>query len=603
MHYTPTSAELEEALKSMILSASGWRKVFAPDEESRSPDLRPVDRALSLGMADAFVSFLFDQTARKPLRVCVGCDARFTGPALADGMIRVLLARGVIVDDLGVVAAPEIMAWVQTGGVHDGFIYISASHNPIGHNGVKFGLSDGGVVGGKLAADLIARFRASVTAENAASWIQLAETVSTTAMETVRGGRAKAKQFAEAAYAALGDEILTLSVEPVVQAERKAELTAAVKAKALGIVGELNGSARGISIDRPWLEQLGVRVIALNTQPGQFVHRIVPEGSSLDLCRRELEKAAVAHPGFVFGYVPDCDGDRGNVVWFDERSGAAHILEAQEVFALGVLAELAGLEYYGHTGKVAVVCNDPTSFRVDVIAKAFGASVFRAEVGEANVVGLARKLRSEGWTVRIVGEGSNGGNITHPGCVRDPLSTLGSLIKLLCLDSPERPGPFALWCRHSGQTFRPGFTMADVIATLPAWTTTPASEDRAMLKISSTDHARLKTRFEERWPAQWNAKKEELSSRFGVESWEEFNYEGIEERAGVGSTFRTGRQTGGLKIVLRDREGQSSAMLWMRGSGTEPVFRVMTEVRGADAEGEGWLLQWLTEMVKAADAG
>ena len=583
----------------MILSASGWRKVFAADEESRSPDLRPADRALSLGMADVFASFLADQSPRRPLRVCVGRDARFTGPALADGTIRVLLARGITVDDLGVVAAPEIMAWVQTGGVHDGFVYISASHNPVGHNGVKFGLSDGGVVGGKLSAELIARFRSSVTVENAAHWQELAASAGEAA-RTVQAKSVQAKQAAAQAYARLGDEILTLSDDAKVQAERKVELAAAVRAKSLGIVGELNGSARGLSIDKTWLEALGVRVLTLNDRPGQFVHRIVPEGASLDLCRRELEKAAAEQPGFALGYVPDCDGDRGNVVWFDAASGSAQILEAQEVFALGVLAELAGLDYYGHTGKVAVVCNDPTSFRVDAVAAAFGASVFRAEVGEANVVALGRALRAEGWTVRIVGEGSNGGNITHPGCVRDPLSTLGGLIKLLCLDSPQKPGPFALWCRRSGQAYRAGFTMADVIATLPRWTTTPASEDRAVLKIQS-DHARLKARFEERWPAEWERHLPELTRRFGIVSWTELNYEGTEEKAGVGAAFRSGRQTGGLKLVLKDSGGQSSAMLWMRGSGTEPVFRVMAEVRGHDSDGERRLLEWLTEMVRAAD--
>ncbi len=601
MHYTPTPAELEEALKSMILSASGWRHVYGSHEEDASPDLRPVDRVLSLGMAANFAAFLLDQTARRPLRVALGHDSRPTGPALADGMRRVLTALGVTVDDLGTVAAPEIMAWVQTGGVHDGFVYISASHNPVGHNGVKFGLSDGGVVGGKLSADLIARFRAAVTVQNALKWQELADQADPAQLKAVTEGRADAKTASATAYAALADEILTVSADPAVQKERRAELSAAIRAKNLGLVGELNGSARGVSIDAAWLEVLGVRALMLNDTPGVFVHRIIPEGPSLDLCRAELE--SLHDQGYQLGYVPDCDGDRGNVVWYDERSGKAQILEAQEVFALCVLAELACLRYYGHEGKIAVVGNDPTSFRVDAIARAFGAQVFRAEVGEANVVGLARRLRGEGWTVRILGEGSNGGNITHPGSVRDPLSTLGSFIKLLCLGTAQKPGPFALWCQLSGSSVpREGFTMADVVATLPAWTTTSASVDRAMLKITTTDHAVLKARFEQNWPAQWEAKKSELAQRLGAVSWEERNYEGQEDKLGVGAAFRSGRQTGGLKIVLKDRQGQSCGMLWMRGSGTEPVFRVMTEVRGNDADTEGWLLEWLTGMVKAADS-
>ena len=608
LQYTPMIHDLEEALGSMILSASGWRKVYAVDgnEENPSPQLKPADRTLALGMADTFATFLKDTTKKSLLRVCVGLDSRFTGPALADGMVRVLLARGIEVDYLGIVAAPEIMAWVQTAGLHDGFIYVSASHNPIGHNGVKFGLGNGGVVGGAQAADLIARFKAvACDAVKAQGWITLASAVPASDVEPVLRSLPAARKFAARAYAALSDEILTLTAQAPLQKQRKAELAALVKSRGLGIIGELNGSARGLSIDKTWLAGLGVKVLTLNDQPRQFVHRIVPEGPSLDLCRQELEKAHALESEFSLGYVPDCDGDRGNVVFFDPAQGKARILEAQEVFALCVLAELAGLTYYSEAGtKVAVACNDPTSFRIDSIAAAFGATVARAEVGEANVVNKARTLRSEGWTVRILGEGSNGGNITFPGSVRDPLSTLGSLLKLLCLRStPDKAGLFELWCQRSGQkaAYRPDYGLADIIATLPAWTTTPSSEDRAMLKIRGTDHGALKAAFEQSWTAQWQARKNQLGDQFGVVAWEEFNYEGTTEKPGVGAAFRSGRQTGGLKIVLKDGKGQPAACLWMRGSGTEPVFRIQAEVRGQDPEGEAWLLEWLTHMVKAAD--
>lgn len=608
----PPTEELQQALHTMILSASGWRKVYAVDgdEENRSPALRPVDRVLSLGMADVFAEFLTAAGTGSRLRVAVGLDSRFTGPALADGMIRVLLGRGVEVDYLGIVAAPEIMAWVQTAGIHDGFVYVSASHNPLGHNGLKFGLGNGGVVGGSQAAELIARFRAAVTPDHAQRWLHLAASVAPADVERVLKGLPACRKAASLAYARFSDEILTGTAEAALQAKRKAELADLAKQSGLGVVAELNGSARGLSIDQTWLASLGVKTVALNEVPRQFVHRIVPEGPSLDLCRTELERLHALNPAFSLGYVPDCDGDRGNVVFFDPAAGRGRTLEAQEGFALCVLSELAGLTYYGEAGpKVAVVCNDPTSLRIDAIAAAFGAQVFRTEVGEANVVGKARALRAEGWTVRIVGEGSNGGNITHPGSVRDPLSTLGSLIKLLCLKSvPSRPGRpgraglFELWCERSGQSeaYRSGFTLADVLATLPAWTTTPTSEDRAMLKIATTDHARLKAAFEALWPREFEARRDELKRRFGITAWDEVNYEGQAEKPGVGAAFRSGRHTGGLKVLLRDAKGQPSACLWMRGSGTEPVFRILAEVRGVDPSGEADLLSWLSRLVGEA---
>jgi phosphoglucomutase len=40
----------------------------------------------------------------------------------------------------------------------------------------------------------------------------------------------------------------------------------------------------------------------------------------------------------------------------------------------------------------------------------------------------------------------------------------------------------------------------------------------------------------------------------------------------------------------------------MRGSGTEPVFRVMADVRGGLSSDEEYFLAWQTELVRAADA-
>ena len=39
----------------------------------------------------------------------------------------------------------------------------------------------------------------------------------------------------------------------------------------------------------------------------------------------------------------------------------------------------------------------------------------------------------------------------------------------------------------------------------------------------------------------------------------------------------------------------------MRGSQTEPVFRIMCDVKGDNSEMEKSLLQWETEMIEEAD--
>ena len=75
----------------------------------------------------------------------------------------------------------------------------------------------------------------------------------------------------------------------------------------------------------------------------------------------------------------------------------------------------------------------------------------------------------------------------------------------------------------------------------------------------------------------------------------------------MGASYRSGRETGGLKIMLtgpeRDESGtevlRDKAYLWMRGSGTEPVFRVMTDLRGGSNQGMRELLEWQRELVAA----
>jgi phosphomannomutase len=607
-NYRPSSATLERALEGMILSASGWRKVFATGgEDSAAAEVGQGDQVLAALMGLSFYQFLVSESGTLQPRVCVGLDSRPTGPVLADCLLRVLISLGAECEYLGIVAAPEIMGYVGTSG-HHGFVYVSASHNPIGHNGVKFGLSDGGVLGGAQAAALIATYRNNVARPEAVSDVLFhLKSNPTPKMGNLLHGIPRARVASRHTYSRLTDTIFTLTEEPELREVRKEQITKLILRAPVGIVAEFNGSARCVSIDRSWLEGLGVAVEAINDKPGQIVHRIVPEGSSLDLCRDTLEALARRRPEFVLGYVPDCDGDRGNVVWYDSRADEAKILEAQQVFSLCVVSELAGLDYFGEAGtKVAVVCNDPTSLRIDEIAAAFGAKVFRAEVGEANVVALARQLRAQGWTVRILGEGSNGGNITYPSAVRDPLSTLGSLLKLLRLRSVEgTPGLFERWCTASGQreAYRSEASMAEILSTLPVWTTTSAYENRAVLKITSTDHARFKASWEREFQTDWPLWQPRLGALLGVTSWSEVNYEGLEERPGVGPSVRGGRQTGGLKILLKGEDSVTQACLWMRGSGTEPVFRVLVDVKGHKPETEAILLDWLTDLVRRADRG
>ena len=280
--------------------------------------------------------------------------------------------------------------------------------------------------------------------------------------------------------------------------------------------------------------------------------------------------------------------------------------------ALSVLAELAYLDYRnestGEKAKSGVSVNDPTSMRIEEIATAFDATVFRAEVGEANVVNLAREARQKGYTVPILGEGSNGGNITHPAAVRDPINTIFALVKLLAIqdttqaDGTVKQGLFHRWCCKSGQeaAYKADFTLADIIATLPVYTTTGVSESRALLKIKTTDHGKLKARFQKEFEASWQQKKEALAKDYGIVAYEAICNNGTKETRNLTDYSLSGK--GGLKILFKDAAGKGAGFIWMRGSGTEPVFRILCDVRGSNKQMEEALLAWETELLEKADS-
>ncbi len=626
----PDAAAARAFFDSLILSASGWRGVFGRSDDDTAETLGPDRLYAAARMADAFADYLLTIVpgGRKPV-LALGMDSRHSGPAIADAMLRVFLARGLDVRYSFIIAAPEIMAWAKRSGAlpedHpdriSAFCYISASHNPPGHNGVKFGLADGGVLPGPVAKELIAKLKAGACEESDIA--RLATLCAEAPVSSVAAAYSAAvlnKRRALSDYTLFTREVAGGSEILAEQEAALDELAMAVASREIGIVAEMNGSARSLSLDDDFLSSLGARVRLVNATPRAFAHRIVPEGESLELCRAELTSARRGDPGYSFGYVPDCDGDRGNMVVWDDALGVARALEAQETFALAVLAELAcierarllrelagGSESTGGSGPeqghIAVVANDATSMRIEYIARAFGARVFRAETGEANVVGKARALRDEGWTVRILGEGSNGGVITHPAGVRDPINTLGALLKLVCLrDRDSVPGPYRLWLERTGraEAYQEDFTLADVVASLPPFTTTSVFEDRAALKVRTRDHARLKAAYETIFRERWPSLASELEPKLGALSCTVLSSNGMEEKELSGGFGSSG--SGGLKLSFENAKGDGVAFLWMRGSGTEPVFRVMADVRGADASLEELLLARHSAWVREADA-
>ena len=590
----------------MILSASGWRKVFAVsgEETDTTTEIGMENTCISVLSALVFSDYVKKRTGKRTPTIVLGIDTRPTGPEIANVMIRLLLKEKVVVRYVGVTAAPEIMAYSK---LFDGFIYISASHNPIGHNGIKFGLNDGGVLNGKENALLVEEFKAKCLDEFALQNVsRLISVRSQSDLEWVYSESISTKKEALEIYKTFSKNVISSLTNVSMQDKFFDNLKAQIKANPIGIVCDFNGSARTMSIDKEFFAENNLNFYPFNDIPGKIVHEIIPEPENLVYCAKKMEELQKAGTkDAILGYMPDCDGDRGNIVYWDSKTDSAQILKAQEVFSLSVLAELAfsyWLNKNDSSYKPAVAVNCPTSMRIDEIAKAFNAKVFRGEVGEANVVNTARLARKEGYTVRILGEGSNGGTITFPSSVRDPINTIFAFIKLLTIkDTSEGIGLFHIWCQLSGQEdkYRDDFTLSDVLETLPVYTTTGVSESRAILKISTMDHAKLKGNFQKVFENSFKNGADGLLKKYGISSYKCILTNATTEKVDAKDFSESGK--GGLKIQLFENSDKPSAFIWMRGSGTEPVFRIMCDVKGNNPDKEKDLLAWETKMLLEAD--
>jgi phosphoglucomutase len=185
--------------------------------------------------------------------------------------------------------------------------------------------------------------------------------------------------------------------------------------------------------------------------------------------------------------------------------------------------------------------------------------------------------------------------------VRDPLGTVTALLKMLRIRSSHgKKGFFELWRERQCQLYRSGFTLPDILASLPVFTTTSAYSETARMSIKSGDHALLKERYQKIFLREWERQKKRLCSDWNIAGWKAAIYNGSAERRGIEKFSEAGR--GGLRILFYDEDGEERSSLWMRGSGTEPVFRVLADVEGSNRPLHDRLLEWHRAMLNEADS-
>ncbi len=327
---------------SLIVSISGLRGVVG---ESLTPDT-------VLKYANAFAKF----SGRK--KIVIGRDGRYHGQMLAEVLAGTLAANGCDVVDIGVCPTPTVQLAAEHSDALGG-IAVTASHNPMEWNGLKFINSDGVFLDG---------------AENQKMWKLL---------------------DAEAEYAPFGstgkivhDDFFLRDHIRRVLAIKSVDVEAIRRRHFRVVVDCVN--AGGAVVVPELLNELGCDVIRMNCETtGRFPRKPepIPENLKEVMERVKLEKADL-------GIVVDPDVDR--LVLITEK-GEPFGEEYTIAQAVKFIFSKTPVEK-----RVAAV-NLSTTRAVDVVAKSLGGKVHRSPVGEINVV---KKMKKVGAV--IGGEGSGG---------------------------------------------------------------------------------------------------------------------------------------------------------------------------------------------------
>ncbi len=311
--------------------------------------------------------------------IVIGRDTRPSGLSLSRAAVSAIRATGHDCFDIGVAATPTVEMAVEKLRASGGLI-VTASHNPIEWNALKFLSEQGIFIDQKTSEHLYEVFKSGKF--------------------KIVGGQALGKEqtYDQASQDHI-DAILSL---PEVDVEK-------IRGRGFTVVLDcINGA--GSVIAPQLLKSLGVKVIEINCKTDGDFHRDPeprPENLAALAGRVVSERA-------VIGFALDPDADRLAIV--DEKGNT---VSEEYTLAFAVDHVLTGR-------KGAVIVNLSTSSVIDAIAQRHGAEVSRTPVGEAHVV--AAMLASHA----VIGGEGNGGVIypaLHPG--RDGMLGMALILQLL----------------------------------------------------------------------------------------------------------------------------------------------------------------------------
>lgn len=342
--------------------------------------IRGYEAELSNGLITKYVKALVQLV--NPGKVVVGRDSRKSGERIVKVINRVLKSSGVAVLDIGINPTPTVQVITEKMGYEAGIV-VTASHNPLPWNGLKFIDASGTFFNGKKMTELL----------------RIKESVDYSLPDAVKEG-----------VVTYSPEVAAKHKE-IVKNLRVIERELIAKRRFRVVVDAVNGACSQLLPDL--LEELGCEVIRMNCDFNKPFPR-TPEPLPENL--KDLERVVRKERADV-GFAVDPDGDRLAIV---SDEGKAIGEEYTVVFAVDfVLSRLA------ESGKKVVV-NLSTTRLVDDVAEKYGAEVVRAPVGEINVV---EKMKSTG---AVIGGEGNGG-VIYPEAHYGRDSLVGAILTLQLL--------------------------------------------------------------------------------------------------------------------------------------------------------------------------
>ncbi|MCE5322861.1 hypothetical protein LLG46_06030 [bacterium] len=543
----------------LVQSFSGVRTIFGSD-----PDISDEHKALAWAYGYSYVRKCVH--GPKPT-LLLGRDPRPTGETLGKALVKGFLAGAYSLKytpkivDLGIITTPLAETAIRALNA-DGGVIVTASHNPLQHNGFKFltGCSHirnshtappGALLSAPMMANVIANV-AKLADSGDGEFTQRIKSITSARLHAMltQPDNESSRIHAERAYLDIIGRDWGIAPH-------------CLKPLTLGpALLDPNGGA-GSGIDARVLEHFGVRVIEINAELGYPEHGIDTDGIDPASGRHMLLRVAraAARERAHFGVAFDYDADRGNLVLPGHDESA--IIPPQKVAALNVALALARRKLSGtEKSKLAVVMSDATSLACERVAAAFGAEVFHVETGEINVVTKMHKLRAAGYDVPVGVEGANGGTIFETSTCRDGLQA--ALSAALAESQPQVTREWVgISSRANGKRLDPSRTMSleDLIDSVP-------TNSNVMLRLSCppVDHGLLKTNVEKYftrtlWP--------ELQPRF--QEFEFQNFEGTEH-----VKTRTGDESGAWRVMLSGPDRR--AFIFLRGSRTEAgIWRMIID--------------------------